>query len=256
MTGLRKRVSVGFLGIAILLSISGVIAFFELNTLSHDTKNILSVNSRKMELAHQMLGLVQAQDAAFVKMTVFEDRQYDQVCLDKIEELAATVNVAVGETSNPRLLDSLSFYISELKLLTHTILSPAEFDTLATVNRAMYYDNYLPIQANIVNSIYSLNTSSFNSMEPRAEQLQRNAYRAVTPIFISLVVMIIIVLMLYYFMIIYCVNPIVRLNRSLGDFLTFRMPFVSKQDCHDEVSELQDKIEAVTMQIRRESVSK
>ncbi|MFI3285309.1 MAG: hypothetical protein R3Y08_01515 [Rikenellaceae bacterium] len=261
MKGLRKRVSVGFLSIAILLFVSGVIAFFELNTLSHDTKSILSVNSRKMELAHQMLNTLQTQDMAFVQMTLFGESGYDTICLRTISELNHTIQVAKSEISNPHMLDSLAQYLTELQLLTHTISTPAEFDTLHTdslqtaavvVDRAAYYDSYRPIHANIVKSIYSFTTSSFKSIEPRAEQLQRNAYRAVTPVLISLVVMIAIVLMLYYFMIIYCVNPIVRLNRSVGDFITYRLPFAPKADCRDEVAELQEKIETMTSQIRRE----
>ncbi len=260
MKGLRKRVTVGFLSIAILLFISGVIAFFELNTLSHDTKSILSVNSRKMELAHQMLNTLQTQDMAFVQMTLFGKSDYDTVCLRTIADLDKTIKTAKHEISNPHMLDSLSQYLSELKLLTHTISAPAEFDTLridslprVDVDRAAYYNSYRPIHANIVKSIYSFTTSSFKSIEPRAEQLERNAYRAVAPVLIALVVMIAIVLMLYYFMIIYCVNPIVRLNRSVGDFIVYRLPFTPKSDCRDELAELQDNIEVMTSQIRRKS---
>ncbi|MFR9512079.1 MAG: hypothetical protein SNF69_00425 [Rikenellaceae bacterium] len=223
--------------------------------MSRDTRNILSVNNYRMELAHQMLGIVQEQDVAFVQMTLFDNREFDNVCLAKIDELEATLKIAADQTSNPKQLDSLAFHISELRLLAHTVISPPEFDTIAVVNRATYYDNYLPIQSNVVKSIYDFTTSSFKSIEPRAEQLQRNAYRAVTPVFISLVVMIVIVLMLYYFMIIYCVNPIVRLNRSLGDFITFRLPFMPKSDCNDEVKELQEKIELLTSQIRRDNAA-
>lgn len=67
--------------------------------------------------------------------------------------------------------------------------------------------------------------------------MKKNAYRAVTPVLISLVVMIAIVLMLYYFMSVYCVNPIIRMNKGLGDYLSFRVPFAVKADCKDEVLE-------------------
>ncbi len=252
MTGLRRRVTVGFISIAILLFISGVIAFFELNTLSRDTKSILASNNRRMELAHEMLNIVHSQDAAFIQMTLFEKEGYDTVCLRTIDDLNHIVKVAKSEITNFQTLDSIGLYLTDLRLLTHTISTPMEFDSLMMVDRSTYYEDYRPIHANIVNSIYSFITSSFKSLEPRTEQLQRNAYRAVTPVLISLVVMIAIVLMLYYFMIIYCVNPIVRLNRSVGDFITYRLPFVSKSDCRDELAELQDKIEAMTSHIRRE----
>ena len=94
-------------------------------------------------------------------------------------------------------------------------------------------------------SIKNYMTSTQSSLAPRAEQMKKNAYRAVTPVLISLAVMIAIVLMLYYFMSVYCVNPILRMNKGLGDYLSFRVPFVVKADCKDEMLELKEKIETL-----------
>ena len=69
---------------------------------------------------------------------------------------------------------------------------------------------------------------------------------------ISLVVMIAILLMFYYFMTIYCVNPIVKINKSLGDFLSFRLPFNVKAECKDEVLELKERIDSLTTQLRQQ----
>ena len=82
-------------------------------------------------------------------------------------------------------------------------------------------------------------------IDPRPLIAPLFVYRAVTPVLISLVVMIAIVLMLYYFMSVYCVNPIIRMNKGLGDYLSFRVPFVVKADCKDEVLELKEKIETL-----------
>ena len=75
--------------------------------------------------------------------------------------------------------------------------------------------------------------------------MKKFAYLAVTPVLISLVVMIAIVLMLYYFMSVYCVTPIIRMNKGLGDWLSFRVPFAVKGDLKDEVLELKEKIESL-----------
>ena len=85
-----------------------------------------------------------------------------------------------------------------------------------------------------------------SSLTPRAERLSRNAYRAVTPVFISLVVMIVILLMFYYFIKIYAVKPIVEMNKSLGDWIRYKLPFSIKAECRDELDELKGKIESVT----------
>ena len=44
---------------------------------------------------------------------------------------------------------------------------------------------------------------------------------------------------------IYCVTPIERMNKGLGDWLSFRVPFAVKGDLKDEVLELKEKIESL-----------
>ena len=51
--------------------------------------------------------------------------------------------------------------------------------------------------------------------------------------------------MFYYFVMIYIAKPIVDMNKSLGDSLKYKMPFVVKSECRDEMAELKDRIEAI-----------
>ena len=62
MTGMRKRVTVGFLSIVCLLFFSGMVSFIELSRLSRDTGEILGANQRNIELAREMLDAVHAQN--------------------------------------------------------------------------------------------------------------------------------------------------------------------------------------------------
>ena len=57
--------------------------------------------------------------------------------------------------------------------------------------------------------------------------------------------MIAILLMFYYFIMIYAVKPIIEMNRSLGDWLRYKLPFSVKTECQDEMLELKEKIEKV-----------
>ncbi len=114
-----------------------------------------------------------------------------------------------------------------------------------------YTREYEALYTQLTAAIKSYMTSTQSSLAPRTEQLKKNAYRAVTPVLISLAVMIAIVLMLFYFVNLYCVKPVVRINRSLGDFLAFHVPFAVKADCKDEVLELKEKIESLTIQLKQ-----
>ena len=250
---MRKRVTVGFLSIVCLLFFSGMVSFLELSHLSRDTGEILKANKRNIELAKEMLDAAHEQNIALIHRSVFGDRSYDSLCRASMERLENTLLVAQNEALEKSFLDSLAFATTELRLLTDNYLafgsrdsvSVAAGQTLDSLGRVWYDDQYERVYGQLTSAIKSYMTSTQSSLAPRAEQMKKNAYRAVTPVLISLVVMIAIVLMLFYFMSIYCVIPIERMNKSLGSYL-----FTVKGDLKDEVLELKEKIDLLIKQTK------
>lgn len=114
-----------------------------------------------------------------------------------------------------------------------------------------YAEAYSKAYDKLTGSIKNYMISTQSSLAPRTEQLKRNAYRAVTPVLISLLVMIAIVLMLYYFVSAYLVRPVLAMNKSLGDYLRFGLPFRIKAEVKDEVAELKDRIDDVIQLARK-----
>lgn len=161
--------------------------------------------------------------------------------------------MAQSEALEKSFLDSLAFATTELRLVTDNYLAfggaavPTRRRPCGPIRWAAggTAKSTRPFTAVLRPPIKSYMTSTQSSLVPRAEQMKKNAYRAVTPVLISLAVMIAIVLMLFYFMSIYCVTPIERMNKGLGDWLSFRVPFAVKGDLKDEVLELKEKIESL-----------
>ena len=265
MTGLRKRVTVGFLSIVCLLFFSGMVSLLELSHLSRDTGEILKANARNIELAKEMLDAAHEQNMALIRLSVFGDRSRDSVCRACMDRLENTLLVAQNEAVDKSFLDSLAFATTELRIVTDNYLAYGDLrsgDSLAvSKNRPAgmpdslgikwYNDEYEALYGRLTAAIKNYMTSTQSSLAPRAEQMKKNAYRAVTPVLISVAVMIAIVLMLFYFMSLYCITPIERMNKSLGDWLAFRIPFTVKGDLKDEVLELKERIETVINQSKQ-----
>jgi len=155
------------------------------------------------------------------------------------------------------MFDSLHISAEKLRLVVHELRTSRTIEHLVltdTLNngdltfdgKGWYDRNYVPAYDAASNSIMRVMSQAQTSLSPRAERLSRNAYRAVTPVFISLVVMIIILLMFYYFIMIYALKPIIEMNKSLGDWLRYKVPFGVKAECRDELLELKEKIDSVT----------
>lgn len=250
MTGLRKRVTISFLSIVVLLFFSGMVSFVELSHLSRATGDILKANQRNIELAKEMLDAAQEQNVALIHIAVFGDKSYDSLCRVSLDRLENTLFVAQREAVEKSFLDSLAFTTTELRLLTDNYLAfgaaeVALIDQTDSLGGKWYNNEYEALYVRLTAAIKNYMTSTQSSLAPRAEQMKTNAYRAVTPVLISLAVMIAIVLMFFYFMSIYCVEPIIRMNKGLGDYLLFRIPFTVKADCKDEMQQLKEKIETL-----------
>ena len=258
MTGIRKRVTVGFLSIVVLLFFSGLVSLFELNHMSADIEVILEGNRRSLELSENMLDAISAHDRAVVNYAVFRDTLYSDSCKMRFAELAAHIDEARGEAtkSSEMMFDSLRISAERLRAVVHELRTSRTIEHLVLTdtltNGAQSFDgkgwydrNYVSAYDATSNSIMRVMSHAQSFMSPRAERLSRNAYRAVTPVFISLVVMIVILLMFYYFIMIYALKPIIEMNKSLGDWLRYKMPFKPKGECRDELLELKEKIETV-----------
>lgn len=257
MTGIRKRVTIGFLSIVVLLFFSGLVSLFELNHMSQDIDSILSSNRKSITLSESMLDAIRANDRAVIHYAVLHDMDYIDSCRIRSEEFIAAIADARSQTSSSAapLFDSLEYSAQRLASLVeelhreNSVKRDLLADSLNTIifDGSEWYDEvYLPSYNVASGQILQVLTEAQNSLSPRAERLSRNAYRAVTPVFISLVVMIIILLMFYYFIRIYALNPIVEMNKNLGDWMRYRLPFGMKAECRDELAELRDKIESIT----------
>ncbi len=254
--GLRRRVSIGFISIVGVLILSGMVSFFELNTLSRETDKILDLNTHYGLMSKMMINALNDQNRAFTQMTAFEDPSYEVGCRESMARLDSLLTVAREESTVPEVVDSMMVVAADLRRVSDEFLVMPIQDSLllSTPDSLQYprsreiYDRYLPIYDKMLGSVYIYNKESIKALAPGAEQLHNNAYRAVTPILLSLSVMIVIVLMLYYFIMSYCVTPIIRVNDSLKGYLTYKIPFAPKSGARDELLEMTERVELLIKQ--------
>ena len=248
MKGIRKRVTIGFMSIVTLLFFSGMVSLFELGHLSTDAEAILDNSHRNMELAKGMFSSLHKQNYAVAEVAVLGSASSDSLSREGLIYLENSLAAAYDLSKGGAHLDSLTVTVAELRRLTNEMLAALNDTLPSPFDRVWYNDVYMPVSSKVSEQINDYMSATHEGLTLRAEQLDHNAYRAVMPVLISLLVMIAIVLMLYYFITIYCVNPILSLRKSLADWLAFRLPFAPKSECRDELLELKDNIETLINQ--------
>lgn len=256
LKSVKRRVQLAFASIILLLVFSGALSLFELERVSHDTEEILQQSKLTTDLAREIVTVLNEQNDAMIEMAVIggnivDIAPYYKSSVESIERLAEATERAherMIEIGSPEITDSLLLYTARINDLTSSYINgdvhlAISSDTLSyRTPHSWYVEYYKPEYVNLSKQITKFMTGSESTLGPDVNSLSLTARRAVTPVFLSLVVMIVVALMFYYFLNHYLIKPIMRINRSLGEYLRYRSPFDKDIACRDEIKSLRDRI--------------
>lgn len=256
-----------FMSIIMLLIFAGATSLLELESVSHDTQQILLSSEENVTLAREMALALSDQNDAIIYMAIVGDSssKYRLDAEKSIARLNSSSKIAsqlMRESDEYGLADSLTMHTTNLNKLArnyldgevHKRIETQGLDSLnSNFNLATWYVNeYKPEHKSLSTNISKYMTSSQSTLGPEVSRLSHTARRAVTPVFISLAAMFVAVIMLFYFLKRLYVKPTMRINRSLGDYLTYKVPFDDTIDCRDEIKELKERIAALISKVNKQ----
>lgn len=256
LKSIKRRVQLAFASIILLLAFSGALSLFELERVSQDTEKILLESKKSTDLAHEIVTVLNEQNDAMIEMAVIGGEIFDitphyKRCVESIEHLADAserAHARMTAMGSPEITDSLMLYATRINDLANSYINGDVHLAIVTdslgllTTHSWYVEHYKPEYVNLSKQITKFMTGSESTIGPDVNGLSLTARRAVTPVFLSLIVMIVVTLMFYYFINHYLIKPIIRINNSLGGYLRFRSPFDNDIACRDEIRSLRDRI--------------
>lgn len=238
MVGIRKKIKVGFISLAVLLFFSGMISLFELSRLSRSTKEQLDSSQRNLEISKRMLDAVQDQNTALLQIVVLGDSNLDSLYEAGVRAFDDALMQATVTVRDLAELNSIYDARRTYNEVIATHLNGGQADNIHWFVRT-YQSSYY----NLTTSIKNYMISSQDIIGKKATQLESTAYRAITPGILTLGVAIIILLLFLFFIDIYFAKPVVTIQKSLAGYIKSKIPFNVKTEGKDEVAELKDQIE-------------
>ena len=261
-----RRVRAAFLSIVLLHVFAGGTSLLELERVSHDTQLILEASKQNVDIAREMASALSDQNDAIIYMAVVGDssqrfRTDSENSILRLKRASEEAFELLHNTEYHGLADSLTKHTDKLNTIVRDYLDGnvqrrIEADMLidSLPNKltigSWYVDEYKTEHRNLSKQISKYMTGSQSTLGPEVSRLSHTARRAVTPVFISLLVMFIVVLLLYFFLKRLYIKPMTRINRSLGDYITYRVPFDDSIECRDEIKELRDRISTLTSKVK------
>ena len=271
---IKRRIQLAFASIILLLFFSGATSLLELERVSHDTEEILLASKENVDLASEMISALNEQNDAMIQMAVIGGALKDiapklapcEESMKRLSEASERAQKRMQDTESASITDSLAVYTKRINELATTYINGDVHRAIASdsafrmTTHSWYVNSYKPQYVTVSTQITRYMTGSESTLGPDVNRLSHTARRAVTPVFLALVVMTVVILMFYYFIhwssdvcssdLSSLIRPVLRINDELGDYLRYRTHFDRNIVCRDEIQTLRDRILALIQKQR------
>lgn len=246
--GIRQKVMLGFVLLALLLCFSGMMSYFELNKLSSSTQSMLDASLRNMELSKEMLDAVQDQNTALLQLIVTNIPGADSVLIQSRRDFDEAISKAHVSIRDLPALDSI--YVANMRYNELINLQFANTESTKEEQLAWVVDTYKSAYYQLTAAIKEFMISSQSMMDIKARQLESNAYRAIMPGIIALAIAVLIIGLFFYLIDIYYISPVLKITSALHNYLNARVPFKIEFEGKDELHSLKEYIETLIARLR------
>ncbi len=243
--GIRTKVTIGFVSLALLVMGAGAVSFFELTRIGKRTEQILEASTRNMTISRGLLDGAEMQHlsllhnystgtAAGYDSLYLAGRRMFAGALEKGREAGIEAMNVIGRAFDDYEKTAGNYFADSLNRKKEWL----ETD---------YWRSYM----NLTSTVKEYMTGAEYNLGAQAERIEHNAYRAITPSLVTLAVILLLLFVLLYFIDIYYIRPVVKMNKSLGGFIKYHTPFVVTFEGKDEAFELKENIEELIDKLKR-----
>ncbi|MFH2055962.1 MAG: hypothetical protein ABIJ61_08390 [bacterium] len=245
---LRRKVLIGFVVLALMLSVAGAWSIYELQSISTAVGGLLDDNYKSIAASKMMLEALEREDSGILLLILgkwSEGRQIVQVADSLFAEgfgIASSNLTIPGEAEY--VADIESKYASYKAVWQRPIV-----DTEKQGNLNWYFESIHDSFLSVKLSVNELMTLNDRTMFETALSLRQKANRAIMPGIVAILAALVFSLMFSYFVNLYVVGPVVKINQGVRDFVAGKGNFDLQLETDDELADLADSVRTLTGRI-------
>lgn len=239
--GIRLKILLGFLTLAVMLFIAGVWSIYELNTIGSSIPKLLDENYQSIHAAKKMVEALEREDSAvlFLLLGKWDEgrsllQTSDSLFNDNFNFAYTNITIPGEQTQ----LDTIkSRYASYMKLWQRPIVG-----TQKEGNIEWYFQSVHKSFLSVRSSLEDLINLNDNTMYRVATNLKERANRAIMPGIVAVLSALIFTLIFNFLVNYYFVGPILKITDGIRRFKENRTPVDVSVETHDELFFLSNEI--------------
>lgn len=248
MYTIRKKISVGFIALSLVLFCAIIINIFEISRLRSSTQEIIAEGAENTEYTSRMLTALQKQNRAVLDMVLTDSDTSSTEYHEGVYELNSAIVEAMERNPNSTHLAA----IYDANTLYHNTVEQHSVSQNESDDRAWFVDSYVEAYYALDSAIKNYMSSPKNSVAIRMSRLESNIYKTITPSVLTLLVAVLILLLFYFFIDTYYTKPVKRISKALDNHLKNKMPYQVNIEEKSELSSLNDNIVEIISHIKKQ----
>lgn len=246
---LRMKITLSMSAIAIVLLMSSVISILEYKRMSSYVSGMIADDIRNIHVAQRLVDAVDTYNLQ-VLAVIGDDNLSSLPDFDRTGFMAHcdSLRAGFGEGHVVPMADSVLYAYSAYMLASMELEDVLQSNFIDT--RDWYFSRLQPLFGRLRGYLDRLSGEMYAELQQNSEDFDSGFYRSIIPGAVAVAVGILLVFLLMSYILVYYVNPIYRMNSSLGDFLKYRHRYTYKFDSSDQLGDLNSGITELTEENR------
>ncbi|MDR0711925.1 MAG: hypothetical protein LBF67_06245 [Prevotellaceae bacterium] len=249
--GIKGKITLGFIALMLLLTVSGVISIYELMRIRTSVSGIITGNVNNLTTSHELLNMVQRVSYAMQEFT-FNSSDAPVAELTSPDSLAAKLQEHLGKLEmyvqgNQETVAGIENLFVPLHVVARDMLLLRDSEK----RQKAYFASFAPTYRQLTQRLESMITLSQRELNKNAAAIEQNRYRAVMPCIIAVFAGVALIVMFNYFIMHYFANPLIRITRAVENTVEYKSPFRVSVESDDEVGKLNNAITALAAQVKK-----
>ena len=246
---LRMKITLSMSAIAIVLLMSSVISIMEYRHMSNYVSGMIADDIRNIHVAQRLVDAVDNYNLQ-VLAVIGDDNLSALPDFDRTGFLnhCDSLRAGFGEGRVVPMADSVLYAYSAYMLASMELEDVLQSNFIDT--RDWYFTRLQPLFGRLRDYLDRLGGEMYADLQQNSENFDSGFYRSIIPGAGAVAVGILLVFLLMSYILVYYVNPIYRMNRSLRDFLTYRHRYTYNFESSDQLGDLNASITELTEENR------
>lgn len=241
----------GFLTLAAMLFLAGLISILEFKNMGHSVENLLDENYLTIASSQRMTESIEKCNNGILLILVGkldEGRiiieRADSVFNNNLKIAKEHIN-QVGEDSIVNSIDTL--FIAYRKIWLRPLTGKPEENKLD-----WYFNTANKTFSSLAQKIEALSEINSRSIYTTTSLLKNRAKRAVMPGIVAIIAALVFSVIFNYFINYYFVTPIIKISKGINDYTAYGIPFKVNIETNDELLDLKNSVENMVNKSRLE----